>query len=125
MQVLISIFNIVISLLYAFCNDPSLLRATLIRGPGATNDRWLRANPAHPQPAQESILKVSHPTYKQRFGIPGKTMVGSDPHTPAAGSLGTLAIGVGGLEVALAISGRPLHIRMPEVWGVGWKALSA
>ncbi|BBY08388.1 aconitate hydratase [Mycobacterium noviomagense] len=61
---------------------------------------------------------VSHPTHMQRFGIPGKTMVGSDSHTPAAGSLGMLAIGVGGLEVALAISGRPLHLRMPEVWGV-------
>lgn len=61
---------------------------------------------------------VSHPTHMQRFGIPGKTMVGSDSHTPAAGSLGMLAIGVGGLEVALAISGRPLHIRMPEIWGV-------
>jgi aconitate hydratase len=61
---------------------------------------------------------VSHPTHMQRFGIPGKTMVGSDSHTPAAGSLGMLAIGVGGLEVALAIAGRPLHIRMPQVWGV-------
>lgn len=38
---------------------------------------------------------VSHPTHMQRFGIPGKTMVGSDSHTPAAGSLGMLAIGVG------------------------------
>ena len=53
---------------------------------------------------------VSHPTHMQRFGIPGKTMVGSDSHTPAAGSLGMLAIGVGGLEVALAITGRPLQI---------------
>lgn len=61
---------------------------------------------------------VSHPTHMQRFGIPGKTMVGSDSHTPAAGSLGMLAIGVGGLEVALAVSGRPLHLRMPEVWGI-------
>ncbi|MEE3852139.1 aconitate hydratase [Gordonia sp. LSe1-13] len=61
---------------------------------------------------------VSHPTHMQRFGIPGKTMVGSDSHTPAAGSLGMLAIGVGGLEVALAIAGRPLNIRMPEIWGV-------
>ncbi|ORW09330.1 aconitate hydratase [Mycobacterium kyorinense] len=61
---------------------------------------------------------VSHPTHMQRFGIPGKTMVGSDSHTPAAGSLGMLAIGVGGLEVALAITGRPLHIRMPEIWGI-------
>lgn len=61
---------------------------------------------------------VSHPTHMQRFGIPGKTMVGSDSHTPAAGSLGMLAIGVGGLEVAVAIAGRPLHLRMPEIWGV-------
>jgi aconitate hydratase len=61
---------------------------------------------------------VSHPTHMQRFGIPGKTMAGSDSHTPAAGSLGMLAIGVGGLEVALAISGRPLNVLMPEVWGV-------
>ena len=61
---------------------------------------------------------VSHPTHMQRFGIPGRTMVGSDSHTCAAGSLGMLAIGVGGLEVALAISGEPLYLRMPEVWGV-------
>jgi aconitate hydratase len=61
---------------------------------------------------------VSHPTHMQRFGIPGKTMLGSDSHTPAAGSLGMLAVGVGGLEVALAIAGRPWNVRMPEVWGV-------
>ncbi|WP_422742184.1 aconitate hydratase [Mycobacterium sp. WMMD1722] len=61
---------------------------------------------------------VSHPTHMQRFGVPGKTMVGSDSHTPAAGSLGMLAIGVGGLEVAVAITGKPLHLRMPEVWGI-------
>jgi aconitate hydratase len=61
---------------------------------------------------------VSHPTHMQRFGAPGKTMIGSDSHTPACGSLGMLAIGVGGLEVALAITGKPLSIRMPEIWGV-------
>ncbi len=61
---------------------------------------------------------VSHPTHMQRFGVPGKTMVGSDSHTCAAGSLGMLAIGVGGLEVATAIAGQPLRVRMPEVWGV-------
>ena len=61
---------------------------------------------------------VSHPTHMQRFGIPGKTMVGSDSHTPAAGSLGMLATGVGGTEVALAIAGEPLYLRMPEIWGV-------
>ncbi|WP_216205501.1 aconitate hydratase [Amycolatopsis aidingensis] len=61
---------------------------------------------------------VSHPTHMQRFGVPGKTMVGSDSHTCAAGSLGMLAIGVGGLEVAMAIAGGPLYLRMPEIWGV-------
>jgi aconitate hydratase len=61
---------------------------------------------------------VSHPTHMQRFGKPGKTMVGSDSHTCAAGSMGMLAIGVGGLEVAMAIAGSPLYLRMPEIWGV-------
>ncbi|WP_241980817.1 aconitase family protein [Cryobacterium sp. Hh11] len=61
---------------------------------------------------------VTHPTHMQRFGIPGKTMVGFDSHTPAAGSVGMLAIGVGGTEVAPAVAGEPLYIRMPEIWGV-------
>ncbi|MGD8495345.1 MAG: aconitate hydratase [Gemmatimonadales bacterium] len=61
---------------------------------------------------------VSHPVHMQRFGIPGKSLLGSDSHTPAAGSLGMLAMGAGGLEVALAMAGEPYHIKMPEVWGV-------
>ena len=61
---------------------------------------------------------VSHPIHMERFGIPGKTLLGSDSHTPAGGSLGMLAIGAGGLEVALAMAGNPLYIKMPEVWGV-------
>ncbi len=61
---------------------------------------------------------VSHPTHMQRFGVPGATMVGSDSHTCAAGSLGMLAVGVGGLEVAMAIAGRPLRVRAPHIWGV-------
>jgi aconitate hydratase len=61
---------------------------------------------------------VSHPTHMQRFGIPGKTLAGSDSHTCAAGSLGMLAIGVGGLDVARAIAGEPLYLRMPQIWGV-------
>jgi aconitate hydratase len=61
---------------------------------------------------------VSHPVHMQRFGIPGKTLAGSDSHTPAAGSLGMLAIGVGGLEVAMAMAGEPLFLSMPEIWGV-------
>jgi aconitate hydratase len=61
---------------------------------------------------------VSHPVHQERFGKPGKTMAGSDSHTPAAGAIGMLAIGSGGLEVALAMAGEPLNIKMPEVWGV-------
>jgi len=61
---------------------------------------------------------VSHPTHMQRFGVPGTAMVGSDSHTCAAGSLGMLAIGVGGLEVAMAIVGEPLYVTMPQIWGV-------
>lgn len=61
---------------------------------------------------------VSHPVHQSRFGRPGATMIGSDSHTCAAGALGMLAIGVGGLEVAMAMAGQPLYVSMPEVWGV-------
>jgi aconitate hydratase len=61
---------------------------------------------------------VSHPVHMQRFGIPGKTLVGSDSHTPAAGSLGMLAMGAGGLEVAMAMAGEPLYLTMPRIWGI-------
>jgi aconitate hydratase len=61
---------------------------------------------------------VSHPVHMERFGIPGKTLLGSDSHTPAAGSLGMFAIGSGGLEAALAMAGEPLHLTMPKIRGV-------
>ncbi|MBF8185727.1 aconitate hydratase [Nonomuraea sp. K274] len=61
---------------------------------------------------------VSHPTHMQQFGVPGKTLAGADSHTCAAGSLGMLAIGVGGLEVAMAMAGQPLYVTMPRIWGV-------
>lgn len=61
---------------------------------------------------------ISHAVHQERFGIPGKTMLGSDSHTPAAGALGMLAIGAGGLEVALAMAGEPFYLKMPEIWGV-------
>ena len=48
---------------------------------------------------------VSHPVHQERFGKPGKTLLGSDSHTPAAGAIGMLAIGAGGLEVAMAMAG--------------------
>ncbi len=61
---------------------------------------------------------VSHPVHQERFGKPGKTLLGSDSHTPSAGAIGMLAIGAGGLEVAMAIAGQPFYFTMPEVWGV-------
>lgn len=61
---------------------------------------------------------VSHPVHMERFGIPGKSLVGSDSHTSAAGSLGMLSFGSGGLDVAFAMIGEPLYIQMPEILGV-------
>lgn len=61
---------------------------------------------------------VSHPVHMERFGKPGKTLVGSDSHSCAAGSLGMLAIGTGGLDVAAAIAGQPYFVKMPQVMGV-------
>jgi aconitate hydratase len=61
---------------------------------------------------------VSHPVHMQRFGKPGKTLLGSDSHTPAGGSLGMLAIGAGGLDVAMAMAGQPFFVTMPKIWGV-------
>src|SRR6266542_6729653 len=61
---------------------------------------------------------VSHPVHMQNFGKPGKTLLGSDSHTPAAGSLGMLAIGAGGLDVAMAMGGQPFYLTMPKIWGV-------
>ncbi|MFC6633145.1 aconitate hydratase [Microbulbifer taiwanensis] len=61
---------------------------------------------------------VSHPVHMSCFGIPGKTLLGSDSHTCAAGSMGMLAIGAGGLQVAMAMAGVPFALKMPRVLGV-------
>jgi len=61
---------------------------------------------------------VSHPVHMENFGAPGKTLLGSDSHTCAAGSMGMLAMGAGGLAVAMAIAGKPFYVQMPKVWGV-------
>jgi len=61
---------------------------------------------------------VSHPVHQERFGIPGATLLGSDSHTCAAGAIGMLAIGAGGLEVAMAMAGEPFFVKMPRVVGV-------
>jgi len=61
---------------------------------------------------------VSHPVHMEHFGIPGKTLLGSDSHTCSAGSLGMLAMGAGGLEIAMAMAGEPFFVRMPEIMGI-------
>lgn len=61
---------------------------------------------------------ISHCVHMQQFGKPGKTMVGSDSHTCAAGAIGMLAIGTGGIEVALAMAGEPFYLKMPKIVGV-------
>jgi aconitate hydratase len=64
---------------------------------------------------------VSHPIHMSRFGIPGKSLLGSDSHTCGAGAAGMLAIGAGGLEVAAAMAGQPYYVAMPQVWGIRLK----
>lgn len=61
---------------------------------------------------------ISHVVHMERFGRPGKTLLGSDSHTPAGGGIGMLAIGTGGLDVALASAGEPYFVKMPKVMGI-------
>jgi len=61
---------------------------------------------------------VSHHVHRQRFGIPGKTLLGSDSHTTTGGCLGMLAMGSGGIEVAMAMAGKPYYINTPTIWGI-------
>jgi aconitate hydratase len=58
---------------------------------------------------------ICHQVTIERFGVPGQTLLGSDSHTPTAGGLGMLAIGAGGLDVAVAMAGGPYYITMPEI----------
>jgi len=60
---------------------------------------------------------VSHHVHRQRFGIPGQTLLGADSHTTTGGCLGMLAMGAGGVEVALAMAGHPYYINTPKIWG--------
>ncbi|NGX26630.1 MAG: Homoaconitase large subunit [Chlamydiae bacterium] len=61
---------------------------------------------------------VSHPVHMENFEIPGKTLLGSDSHTCAGGGMGMLAIGAGGLEVALATIGEAFYVKMPQIMGI-------
>lgn len=61
---------------------------------------------------------ICHQVHLERFGVPGYTLVGSDSHTPTGGGIGMLAIGAGGLDVALAMAKGTLNLTMPEVVGI-------
>lgn len=58
---------------------------------------------------------ICHQVHLERFGIPGKTLIGSDSHTPTGGGIGMLAFGAGGLDVAVAMGGGEYHITMPKM----------
>ncbi len=61
---------------------------------------------------------ICHQVHLERFGKPGKTLLGSDSHTPTGGGLGMIAIGAGGLDVAVAMGGGAFHLSMPKIFGV-------
>ena len=61
---------------------------------------------------------ICHQVHLERFGEPGKTLLGSDSHTPTNGGIGMMAIGAGGLDVAMAMAGKPFRMAYPEVIGV-------
>lgn len=58
---------------------------------------------------------ICHQLHLERFGVPGKTLIGSDSHTPTGGGIGMLAFGAGGLDVAVAMGGGEYHINMPKM----------
>ncbi len=58
---------------------------------------------------------ICHQVHLERFGVPGKTLIGSDSHTPTAGGIGMLGMGAGGLDVAVAMGGGAYYITMPKV----------
>jgi aconitate hydratase len=64
---------------------------------------------------------ICHQVHLERFAKPGKTLLGSDSHTPTAGGMGMIAIGAGGLEVASAMAGEPFYMKMPKIVGVHLK----
>ncbi|MBQ6473338.1 MAG: aconitate hydratase [Victivallales bacterium] len=61
---------------------------------------------------------ICHQVHLERFGVPGKTLLGSDSHTPTGGGIGMLAMGAGGLDVAMAMAGIPFKLTCPHVVGV-------
>ena len=64
---------------------------------------------------------ICHQVHLERFGKPGKTLLGSDSHTPTAGGLGMIAIGAGGLDIAVAMGGEPFYLTCPKVIKINLK----
>ncbi len=64
---------------------------------------------------------ICHQVHLERFGKPGKTLLGSDSHTPTAGGLGMIAIGAGGLDIAVAMGGEPFYLMCPKVTKINLK----
>jgi len=64
---------------------------------------------------------ICHQIHLERFARPGETLLGADSHTPNAGALGMIALGAGGLDVAVAMGGEPYHLKMPEIVSVRLK----
>ena len=64
---------------------------------------------------------VCHQVHIERFGVPGETLLGSDSHTPTCGGIGMLAIGAGGLDVAVAMGGGPYYLSMPKICRIDLK----
>jgi aconitate hydratase len=64
---------------------------------------------------------ICHQVHLERFANPGKTLLGSDSHTPTSGGMGMIAIGAGGLDVASAMAGEPFYLKMPKIVGVHLK----
>ena len=61
---------------------------------------------------------ICHQVHLERFARPGKTLLGSDSHTPTAGGIGCMGIGAGGLDVALALKGEPFYLKTPKIVGI-------
>jgi len=61
---------------------------------------------------------ICHQLHLERFACPGKTLIGSDSHTPTAGGIGSFALGAGGLDVAVSMAGMPFSIKYPQIVGV-------
>jgi aconitate hydratase len=64
---------------------------------------------------------ICHQAHLERFANPGKTLLGSDSHTPTSGGIGMIAIGAGGLDVASAMAGEPFYLKMPKIVGIHLK----